>query len=277
MSQSLTVAKLALEVASVTLPLYSHPKSPRKFTQPQLLACLVLRGYWKLTFRGLEDLLTISGELREVLGLTQVPDHSTLQKFEERKVTPELIDTAVAKLLQIVQPDTRTAAMDSSGLEPTTRSSYYQTRSGKTWKRYVKLSVMNLCGSLLPCSLVVSRGPCNDKSEARKLLSSASERIRPKRLLADAGYDAEWVHQFCYETWKVRSYIPPAVHRADGQVNGKWRSKMLKLPKFYGTRWHVESFMSGLKRTLGSQLTSRKDNTLNAEAALRVLTYGIVR
>lgn len=277
MSRSLIVARLALDVAAATLPLYSHPKSPRKFTQPQLLACLVLRAYWKLTFRGLEDLLATSGEIRRVLGLTQVPDHSTLQKFEERKVTPELVDAAVAQLLEIAQPDTRTAAMDSSGLEPTNRSSYYQTRSGKTRKHYVKLSVIVLCGSLLPCSLVVSRGPCNDKSEARKLLSSAAERIRPKRLLADAGYDAEWVHQFCYETWKVKSYIPPAVHRADGQVNGKWRSKMLKLPKLYGIRWHVESFMSGLKRMMGSQLTSRKDATLDAEAALPVLAYAIVR
>ena len=268
MSQSLIVARLALDVAAATLPLYSHPKSPRKFTQPQLLACLVLRSYWKLTFRGLEDLLTASGEIRRVLGLAHVPDHSTLQKSEERKVTHELVDAAVAKLLEIAQPDTRTAAMDSSGLEPTTRSSFYQTRSGKTRKHYVKLSAIILCGSLLLCSLVVSRGPCNDKSEARRLLESAPKSIRPKRLLANAGYDAEWVHQFCYETWKVR---------ADGHVNGRWRSKMLKLPKPYGTRWHVESFMSGLKRMLGSQLTSRKDTTLNAEAALRVLTYGIVR
>jgi len=33
--------------------------------------------------------------------------------------------------------------------------------------------------------------------------------------------------------------------------------------------------MSGLKRTTGSALTGRKDNTLDAEAALRVLAYSV--
>lgn len=52
---------------------------------------------------------------------------------------------------------------------------------------------------------------------------------------------------------------------------------MTKLPKAYGKRWHVESFMSGLKRSTGSALWSVKANTLDAEAALRVLAYSIRR
>jgi hypothetical protein len=35
--------------------------------------------------------------------------------------------------------------------------------------------------------------------------------------------------------------------------------------------------MSGLKRATGSALTARKDNTLDAEAGLRVLAYSIRR
>lgn len=40
-------------------------------------------------------------------------------------------------------------------------------------------------------------------------------------------------------------------------------------------RWYAESFMSGLKRTTGSALTARKDNTMNAEASFRVLAYSV--
>jgi len=77
----------------------------------------------------------------------------------------------------------------------------------------VKLSVAVLSGSLLPLALVVSRGPCNDKSEARTLLGRAAEKGRPRRLLADEEYNAEWVHEFCQEKWCVASYIPYAVRR----------------------------------------------------------------
>jgi len=50
---------------------------------------------------------------------------------------------------------------------------------------------------------------------------------------------------------------------------------MRRKPRRYSKRWHAESFMSGLKRTTGSALTGRKDNTLDAEAALRVLAYSV--
>jgi hypothetical protein len=61
-------------------------------------------------------------------------------------------------------------------------------------------------------------GPCNDKSAARHLLAKASAQVRPQRLVANAGYDAEWVHEFCRERWQVNSWIPLAVRSRDGQV-----------------------------------------------------------
>ena len=39
----------------------------------------------------------------------------------------------------------------------------------------------------------------------------------------------------------------------------------------------VESFFSGLKRTMGSTLTSRKPSQLLAEAAFKVLAYTLRR
>lgn len=271
------IARMALELAKGELADYSHPKSPKKFTQPQLLACLVLKAYQKSAYRGTEDLLGCADRLRQALQLKEVPDHSTLQKFAERVVSPELLDRLLASLVRKLGVTSENAAMDSTGMEPTTRSAYYEMRSGGLRKQYVKLSLVILCGVLMPCVLVVSRGPCNDKREARTLLTRAAERIRPRRLLADAGYDAEWIHEFCHGDWKVRSLIRLVSHRADGTAGGHWRSRMLRLPKVYGQRWHIESFMSGLKRLTGSQLDSRKPNTLDIEAALRVVAYSLYR
>ena len=47
--------------------------------------------------------------------------------------------------------------------------------------------------------------------------------------------------------------------------------------KGYGTRWAVESFFSGLKRTMDSTLTARKPSQLLAEAAFKVLAYTLRR
>jgi hypothetical protein len=104
--------------------------------------------------------------------------------------------------------------------------------------------------------------------------------VQPKSLFADAGYDAEWVHQFCRDRWGVSSFIRPAVHRADGGLNGRHRSRMTSgylRRNGYGRRWHVESFISALKRTTGSTLLARKESCLFQEAALRVLTYALRR
>lgn len=127
---------------------------------------------------------------------------------------------------------------------------------------------------------MVNWGPSNDKAEATDVLAIASVAQQPKRLFADAGYDAEWVHRFCREDLKVESVIKPAVHRSDGGANGKYRSQMtaenLKT-KEYGKRWLVESYMSGLKRTTGATLAARSDRSLFIEAALKVLAYALRR
>lgn len=47
--------------------------------------------------------------------------------------------------------------------------------------------------------------------------------------------------------------------------------------KSYGQRWAVETFFSGLKRTMGSMLNSRKPDQLLAEAAFRMLAYTLRR
>jgi hypothetical protein len=62
-----------------------------------------------------------------------------------------------------------------------------------------------------------------------------------------------------------------------GRVRGRWRSRMREMPKVYRSRWHVESFLSGQKRTTGSQLTAWREKTLNNEAALWVVAYAVRR
>src|SRR5690242_7543430 len=78
-NELLEVMRLALIVSRRQLNDYSCPKSKHTFTQPQLLACLILKTFKKLSYRGTTELLEASDQLRAVLGLEQeVPAHTTL-------------------------------------------------------------------------------------------------------------------------------------------------------------------------------------------------------
>src|SRR5688500_14294821 len=81
------VALEALAVAQQTLPAYSHRFSPKKFTQHQLFALLVLKTHQRKDYRGIVALLRDMPELRAALGLAAVPHYTTLQKAAERMLT----------------------------------------------------------------------------------------------------------------------------------------------------------------------------------------------
>ena len=51
------VAQVALEIATEALPRFAHRFSPKKFTQPQLFACLVLKQFHKTDYRGITAIL----------------------------------------------------------------------------------------------------------------------------------------------------------------------------------------------------------------------------
>ena len=78
------VAREALRLAQEALPAYSSKFSRKDFTQHQLFALLALREFLRTDYRGLEALLRDWSDLRQALGLTKVPDHSTLQKAARR-------------------------------------------------------------------------------------------------------------------------------------------------------------------------------------------------
>jgi hypothetical protein len=276
----LEVSRLSMRLAARYMQPYSHAKSPKRFTQAQLMTCLILRAYLKTTYRGVIDVLDASAELQKCLGLSRLPHYSTLKYFADRSDTLAIVDAMLAEIVRSVAGEDQAVAIDSTGVETTSASAYFRTRSGRKQKKYVKLSVCVLYGSMAPAALAVSWGPSNDKAVARELLDKSRAVLQPRTLFADAGYDAEWVHEYCRDDWGVTSWIPPAVHREDGQANGKYRSKMTprRLKRNgYGKRWIIESFMSGLKRTTGSMLNARLEPSLFAEAALRVLAYAIRR
>jgi hypothetical protein len=279
------VAELAMQLGSKHLADYGATRSRHDFTQRQLMSCLVLRAYLKTTYRGVLEVIAESQSLREVLGFeNKLPHFTTLQKFNERSQVPQIAQAMVASLGEAgagaAGKRRQAAAMDSTGLSGSTASEYFRTRKGGPCRQWIKLSVVVWCSTLLPMAISVDAGPSNDRRQAATLLQQAQGVGRPSKLYADAGYDAEWIHQQCRGSWKVESIIKALMQCADGTRRGQWRSQMspehLK-QRGYGKRWAVESFFSALKRKVGSTLSSRKEPTQLAEAATKLLAYAIFR
>jgi hypothetical protein len=73
------VLQVAYEGACRALPLYAHLFSPKKFSQPQLLACLVLKEFLRLDYRGFACHLADHPDLAELIGMKVVPHFTTFQ------------------------------------------------------------------------------------------------------------------------------------------------------------------------------------------------------
>ncbi len=81
---------MAYAMARDALPKYGHRFSPKKFTQYQLFACLVLKEFLKTDYRDVVGVLTDCPELCATIELQHVPHYTTLQKAADRllKKTP---------------------------------------------------------------------------------------------------------------------------------------------------------------------------------------------
>ena len=81
---TLTVARMALQAARDALPDYARSKSPKKFTQPQLVACLIVKEFENKDYRGIWTMLAEWSDLRKALGLAKVPQQLCSRRIVAR-------------------------------------------------------------------------------------------------------------------------------------------------------------------------------------------------
>jgi hypothetical protein len=291
---TLTVARLALQVAQQAFTDYAYPKSPHKFSQPQLLACLVIKEFRRLDYRSTAVLLAEWSDLRAVLGLQRVPHFTTLQQAARRLLGKGRADALLASVLalcrrkKLLPRRSRLAAIDATGLETRHISAYYTHRCGRhrghRKHRYPKVSAICDTASHLILGAVIDRGPKPDVIEDEATLDAAWRQQKFTTLLGDAGYESERFHRRCRQGLGVRSIIPTTQRgrpRKDGQprpVNGRYRKLMKhRFPKkTYGQRWQIETVFSMLKRNLGAALRARHYHSQTREIRLRLLTHNLM-
>jgi hypothetical protein len=280
----------AWHVARASLPAYSHLYSPKKFTQHQLFACLVLKAFLKIDYRGLATILKDSPNWCEAIALEKIPHWTTFQKAAQRLIRSQAVARLLDETLGQMMGRKRCvalAAIDSTGLESHHSSRYFIRRRSRTpdlWQttqytRYPKLGILVDCSNHLILSYLTDQGPKTDIHDLEPTLARTTPRVRIEWLTADAGYDSESNHRFCREQRGIRSLIPARHGRpTDKPAKGRYRRRMQTHfdRTRYGQRWQVETVVSMIKRNLGSATTGRSYWSRRRDLMLMVLTHNIM-
>ena len=301
------VARVALEMGNRVLPQYAHKFAPKKYTRPQLFACLVLKRFFKTTYRGMCALLEDLPSLREELGLQRVPHFTTLQHAHARMLgsanTKRLLDQSVRMAHEAEREEdtgggdapgggpepqeVEMAAGDSTGLDATRRSKYYtrrlkQTSKGKravTYRRFPKLGFVCDVKRHLYLSVKASRGPRPDVAELVPLLDDLPPSVWVRHVLFDAGYDSEANHRYAREEHGILTTIPPWIGRpSPNPPAGEYRRMMREtwgLRAYYGQRWQAEATISMTKRRLGDRIEQVDYHAQRRETHLLALTHNV--
>ena len=280
----------AWHVATSVLPAYSHRMSPKKFTQHQLFACLILKAFLKTDYRGLVAHLSDCPNLCEAIELNRVPHFTTLQKAARRLLRSKHVDRLLDETVRRMMGRRRRvslAAIDSTGLESHHASRYFirrRSREPNLWQttqytRYPKLGVLVDCSNHLILGYLTDQGPKPDIRDLQPTLRHTTSHVRIEWLTADAGYDSESNHRLCREQHGIRSLIPPK-HGRPSQKPAKGRYRRLMQTRFnkskYGQRWQVETVMSMIKRRLGPATTGRSHHSRRRDLLLMTLTHNII-
>jgi hypothetical protein len=287
----LQVARRALAVATGVLPPYAHGYSPRKYTPPQLFACLVLKTFLRTDYRGLVAHLADHSDRRAALGLKAVPHFTTPQKASRRLLrrpaARRLFAAAVRRFLGR-RRRVRRAAFDSTGFDCGHARRYYlhRRRGGKrrrtaVYTRYAKLEVSLDCSTHLLLAVFAGRGPRGDADRFVPLLDATLELVGLDAALADAGSDSEPNHRHARERRGVASFIPAAIGRPSakpptGRYRRQMRQRLDKHYGHYGQRWQAETGFSMLKRRLATAVNGRSYWGPCRDLLLIAITYNLM-
>lgn len=284
--------RVAYAVAKESLPEYAHRFSPRKFTQPQLFACLVLKTFLRCDYRGVVAALADSPELCKAIDLATVPHFTTLQKASRRLLRGGFVQKLLNVTVRRIMGRRRrvdVAAADSSGFERTHASRYYVWRTKRrdfprkriTYRHFPKLAIICDTWNHVILAAMPTRGPTPDVHQLEQLLAGVVDYPVIRQMVADAGYDSEANHRLLREEHGIHSVIPPGAGRPSSTgalPSGRYRRQMKQrfARKTYRQRSQVETVISMLKRNLDACVRARTYWSQCRELLLKVITHNVM-
>jgi IS5 family transposase len=278
-------ATTALRLGQAALPAYRSKFSKRQFTQPRLLAVLCLMRYEEWTFREAEARLAEHRELRAALGLSVVPDYTTLYRFL-RRLNETVLEQALSAVVQRLLPQPggqATVAVDATGLTPGAIRTFFVKRAkdrepGVTWRHWLKWTMAVEVDRRIILAQTARRGPTNDCAILRPLVDMAHQHGPIGLVGADAAFDSERNHQHSRQTLQASSVIPAKRGGAKWHIQGIRAQMRQAFPAhLFRRRSIIESVISAVKRKLSARAPGRSLGTQCLQALLLGLAYNIYR
>ena len=241
------------------MPRWLHHLGPKKYELWQHMLVLWIRQACKLSYRRAVQLL-------EQLGFV-VPSYSALCKMNKRAspIMKKLFDQTCPTGQVVV------ASMDATTLSRTNPSWHYIKRIDrkKPVAKPLKLSQVIDTRRKKILALRLRAKPRHDTQDVCYLLKRISS---PKVLVADKGYDAEWVHELAHERGII-TMIPSK----KWTKKGFYRKKMQKMfrTKTYHRREMSESLFGAAKQKYGASVSSRTIQTQRADVYCRAMLYNL--
>lgn len=276
-SHYVQIARVSYRYMQKILPKYKHPKSPQKYTYPQLATCVVLMLYIQFCNRDMEDWLLATDRVCDVLGLRTIPDHTTLYRSFKSLRLAEW-EAILRLLLEEHQKPEKWFIADTTNYRLSHASLYYITRTGRQYNDWVKGGYIMGLDSKLIVGWRVGRGATGDQRYLAPLKRQAArygQRVSNYRdwvVLADSGFDAK--EAIPGDLIPLNQHGQKRIARADRQARQDFVDQA-KLDGFFGQRWWIETVMSVIKRKFGEGVRSRSIRLQRREAMIKALLYNL--
>ena len=252
------VNKVKRLLRKAEMPRFLHHFGPKMYELWQHVFALFFKTECRLSYRRTETLLKNLGFI--------VATKSTIQRYAAKLDLPFwqiLLNKTTSSVLSL-------AAIDGTCLERTNASWHYIKRiNGRPPRLGYKLSILSTRKKIICIRLRAK--PAHDIKDVKYILSKA--KLKPKTLLMDKGYDAEWLHKYCHRNG-INSIAPVR----KGFSRGFHRKRLFaKFPqKLYNKRSSiVESMFHALKQKFGATISSKHIGPARTEVYCRAILHNV--
>lgn len=244
------------------LPRWLHHFGPKKYEFLQHAIAYIVKQECKLGYRRVTRLLRWLG--------IKCPCYSAIcMSFHKLplQIWQRLLKATTNNSINVV-------AIDGSGMSRPLPSPYFCMRIDKPYPVEIplKLSIAVDTKRKKILALRFRARKANDVRDSKYLISRLPS--KPNKLVADKGYDAEWLHQFCFDKG-IKAVIPA---RDYGEMHGfTLRRKCAEHfnKRVYHRREMIESVFSAIKRKFGPSVSSVIFSAQRAEMYCRAIAHNI--
>ena len=277
-----SVLKITEKLCSVLknfVPAYSCSKSKHTYKQHQLAVIWCLMKYLRLNYRRTTEILDLMPEIKQMIGLKQIPHFTTINKFFLR-INTSLMRKMLVYTIRLFPSEPTIAAFDSTGYSSNHASRHYMWRIGLgeyERRKYVKLTISVSTVSQCILAAKTRLGPRNDCIDFPYLAKQSASIANPTHMVADKGFDSEANHRLVRRLGS-KPMIP--LRRGRGsKTYGSFRRKMLIHfdEEIYHQRSLVETVNSVMKRLMGSCVQSRSLVPQRKEVYMMCAVYNVHR